>query len=363
MMKLISIVAAAGLAGSAHGAVVLRGDISPREIYQRVSPGVVLLLCADKSGGTGELGTGSVIDERGRVLTNAHVVLDANKERPHKIIHAYFKPAKLTGNSRVDLVDPIAAKVVAYDRDLDLALLELDQRPTRYKIVPFGDDSEMEPGDPVVAIGHPEQGGLWTLTQGVISTVVSNLGGVEGKDSFQTDASINRGNSGGPLLNNRGALVGVNTSMARKAKDGLTITSVNFAVKAGVARKWLASQQAAPAEAEAEPQAEAKPEPAQAAPETAQAKAPEPPPAAEPAQAPEPPAAQAPQPRRATWIPAEPPMARTAPAAAEPPKANILTPVQPFKAEDLIQREISQLEDLERELEQEVEKRRPGLNR
>src|SRR5439155_16151077 len=98
----------------------------------------------------------------------------------------------------------------------------------------LGDDSGVEPGDPVVAIGHPEQGGLWTLTQGVVSTVIADLGGVAGKNAFQTDASINRGNSGGPLIDRSGNIIGVNTSMARKAADGLTITSVNFSVRASV---------------------------------------------------------------------------------------------------------------------------------
>jgi serine protease Do len=164
-MKTIILLSCLGLgAAPASAAVLMRGDISPRELYQRVSPGVVLLLSGNKSG-QGEMGSGSIIDDQGRILTNAHVVIDAESGRPFAATHAYLKPAKVTGNSKVDLVDPISATVVAFDRELDLALLKMERVPSRYKIVPFGDDSGAEASDPVVAIGHPEQGGLWTRSE------------------------------------------------------------------------------------------------------------------------------------------------------------------------------------------------------
>jgi serine protease Do len=95
-------------------------------------------------------------------------------------------------------------------------------------------------GDQVYAIGHPEQGGLWSLTTGVISAFRQNYGGVPGKNLFQTDASINRGNSGGPLLDTRGNMVGINSMIARKAADGMTITDVNYSIMSSVALNWLA---------------------------------------------------------------------------------------------------------------------------
>ncbi len=69
--------------------------------------------------------------------------------------------------------------------------------------------------------------------------LLDDYGGVSGKNLFQTDASINRGNSGGPLLDEQGEMVGVNSMIARKAVDGLTITDVNFSIKSNVALNWL----------------------------------------------------------------------------------------------------------------------------
>jgi serine protease Do len=94
----------------------------------------------------------------------------------------------------------------------------------------------------VVAIGHPEQGGLWTLTTGVISAEVDNFNGVKGKQVFQTETGSNRGNSGGPLLDGEGWMIGVNTAIARMASEGLQITSISFALKSSVATQWLREQ-------------------------------------------------------------------------------------------------------------------------
>ena len=84
-------------------------------------------------------------------------------------------------------------------------------------------------------------GGLWSLTSGRIGARIRNAEGVRGNHIFQTEASLNRGNSGGPLLNEDGQMIGVNTSIARKASDGLAITGINFAVQSDVAREWLQS--------------------------------------------------------------------------------------------------------------------------
>lgn len=77
------------------------------------------------------------------------------------------------------------------------------------------------------------------MTTGVISAQRQDFGGVTGKNLFQTEASINRGNSGGPLLDEEGTMIGVNSMIARQARDGMVITDVNFSIKSNVALNWL----------------------------------------------------------------------------------------------------------------------------
>src|SRR5262249_54626788 len=78
-----------------------------------------------------------------------------------------------------------------------------------------------------------------TLTTGAISSVVKDFQGVDGKDVFQTEASVNRGNSGGPLIDAWGHMVGINTCISRRAADGLAITAINFSLKSSVPVEWM----------------------------------------------------------------------------------------------------------------------------
>jgi serine protease Do len=303
---------------AAPASVPAANALSAKEIYQRAAPSVVLILAAEKEG-AGELGTGSVI-EGGRVLTNAHVVVNDKTGRPFSAVRVYLKPARVSGDTKRDLQNPVKASVVRFDRGLDLAILEPETKLAAGPLT-LGDDSAVEPGDSVVAIGHPEQGGLWTLTQGVVSTVIADLGGVKGKDAFQTDTSINRGNSGGPLLDRSGAIIGVNTSMARKAADGLTITSVNFSVKSSVARRWLGGESAPPVAVAA-------------------------------AEAPAAPVAVAPA------APVETPAAPVELPPAPKTKPVVLTPQAPYRIENVLEAEMREMEDLAGEMQREIEARR-----
>lgn len=278
----------------------------PRRLYQSASRAVVVVMGAAQDGG-GELGTGSFIAPR-RVLTNAHVAIRDSTRQPWPQLRVYLKPAKISGDAKRDLVEPAAAKVMAWDSALDLALLEVDRDAPA--ILPLADADAASVGDRVAAIGHPEQGGLWTLTTGVVSAVVAELGGVPGRAALQTEASINRGNSGGPLLDASGRIVGVNTLMSRKATDGLAITSVNFAVRSDVARRWLESRKETP------------PTVASAAP--------------------------------------PPALVRAAAKPAAAPKPLTITESKPFSREQLIEREIAEMEQLEREMSDEVERVRKG---
>jgi serine protease Do len=199
--------------------------LTPKQIYQGVSPGVVLLFASEGSGsGTGSAGTGSIISEDGLVITNAHILVRKDSS-PMSNIFVFLKPERVTGNTQKDLTRRYKGKIVAYDVPLDLALVKIENVD--------------EP------LAHAQQ---------------SDYAGVPGKNLFQTEASINRGNSGGPLLDEQGEMIGINSLIARKAKDGLAITAVNFAIKSNVALKWLnrmgyrlASAEAIPSQIPEEP--------------------------------------------------------------------------------------------------------------
>lgn len=217
-------------------------ELSPREIYEQASPAVVMVMGHADGGGKGSGGTGSIIQSDGLVLTNAHVVIEEQTGKPFARLSVFLKPARVTGESKRDLSRMVRAKVLAYSQPLDLALLKLDGVTESLPLVDVGESGRVRIGDRVVAIGHPEQGGLWTLTTGVISAEIDSFNGVKGKQVFQTETGLNRGNSGGPLLDGDGRMIGINTAIARVAKDGLPITSISFSLKSSVAAQWLREQ-------------------------------------------------------------------------------------------------------------------------
>jgi serine protease Do len=222
--------------------VGLAGDLTPREIYEHSSPAVVMIIGYSNSGQRGSGGTGSIIQQDGLVLTNAHVVIEEQTGKPYPRLTIYLKPDRVTGDPKVDLSRGGKARVMAFSLPLDLALLKLDGLPGPFPVLELDDSDRTEIGDRVVAIGHPEQGGLWTLTTGTISAEFENFNATKGKSVFQTETGLNRGNSGGPLLDTYGRMIGVNTAIARVAPDGLPITSISFSLKSNVAKRWLRDQ-------------------------------------------------------------------------------------------------------------------------
>jgi len=209
-------------------------EFSPPDIYRKASPAVVLILAVDP-GRTGSAGTGSIISPDGVVLTNAHVITNPQSGNPCHRIYVILKPERLTGEEAQDLRRSYAAQLLARDPELDLALLRIEGGPVPMPVVLVGDSQAVSIGDPVAAIGHPEGGGFWTLTTGTISGI-KRMGR---RNTFQTETSINRGNSGGPLLDGEARLIGVNTSTVRRGADGMAIVGVNFAVKSEEVSRWL----------------------------------------------------------------------------------------------------------------------------
>ena len=331
--------------------------MSPRDVYRQAAAAVVLLLGSD-DGRAGTGGTGSIIAANGTVLTNAHVVLN-NRNQPFKTLYVFLKPDKMTGDNSRDLTRRFRASVVAFSppEALDLALLRIQEAPPGLSSLDFADPDQVAVGDEMVAIGHPEQGGLWTLTTGAVSTVIANYGHVAGKDVFQTEASVNRGNSGGPLLDAAGHMVGINTMIARQSADGVAITAVNFSLKSSVAVRWLAAQGMALAYAPAEGPAPVTALAAKGPPAAAKGLESTPPLVAAP---PTPAAVPAASPPAAAAVvspqPAPAPERLVAGKRLEPSKANptVLTERRPFNLDALRAQQMQELEDMMREMRPKV---------
>jgi serine protease Do len=171
-------------------------------------------------------GTGFVIGKEGLILTNNHVVEGADKVE----VSLYGEDDDVRYKARVIGRDPLT----------DSALIELTEKPDHpLPEVKFGDSSQMEPGDWVMAIGNPFNLSH-TVSVGVISAMKRPFPVSTGRslDMLQTDAAINPGNSGGPLLNIRGEVVGMNTAIYSDARQSGNI-GIGFAVPINIVRSLL----------------------------------------------------------------------------------------------------------------------------
>ncbi len=159
-------------------------------------------------------GSGSVLDKAGHILTNEHVI-DGARQIQVTLHDGNSYPAKLVG------VDPVN----------DIAVLKIDAPPETLFPVDLGDSSRLRVGQKIYAIGNPF-GLERTMTTGIISSLNRTLPSRSGrlmKQIIQLDAALNRGNSGGPLLDSRGQLIGMNTAIASTTGQN---TGVGFAIGA-----------------------------------------------------------------------------------------------------------------------------------
>jgi len=165
------------------------------------------------------LGSGVVVSPDGYIITNNHVVEGATDVKV-----AFFDKREFP------------AKVVGADKYTDVAVLKIDR--TGLTSIPFADSSHAQVGDVVLAIGNPFGLGQ-TVTMGIISAKGRSLGGAieRYEDFIQTDAAINRGNSGGALIDTRGELVGINTAILSGSSGGNE--GVGFAIPANLARSMM----------------------------------------------------------------------------------------------------------------------------
>jgi putative serine protease PepD len=197
-------------------AVASTAGLTPAEIYRRAAPSVVEVEAAGFAGAS--TGSGFVIDEQGRVVTNQHVVAGAQDVT-----------VRFANGDEAD------ARVVGSDASTDVALLQLegDREVTP---LPLGAAGSLSVGDPVVAIGSPF--GLdGTLTAGVVSGLDRDIQAPDGfaiDGVIQTDAALNNGNSGGPLLDGRGRVIGVNSQIESQSGGNV---GIGYAVPIETAQK------------------------------------------------------------------------------------------------------------------------------
>ncbi|MDX1974737.1 MAG: DegQ family serine endoprotease [Rickettsiales bacterium] len=164
------------------------------------------------------LGSGFVIDPKGYVITNYHVVDDA------QVINVTF-----SDNSKYK------AAVIGRDKKTDLALLKIEPKKD-LPFVPMGDSDAMRVGDWVIAIGNPfGLGG--SVTQGIISARQRSINAGPFDDFLQTDAPINRGNSGGPLFNTKGEVIGITTAIFSPTGGSV---GIGFAIPTALAKPIIA---------------------------------------------------------------------------------------------------------------------------
>jgi hypothetical protein len=202
------------------------------ELVARSMPSVVLLLNTQSDGAV-KYGAGLLI-ERGLVLTSQHVVADA------KTLGAMLYDARRTSYTPMDgglsryLFENhtaiVKATMVGGDTTSDLALIRIDADTSRYPTLPIAREP-VKPGDRVLALGHPQET-VWSFTQGVVGAIQQG--------AIQHDAAISHGSSGGPLLNARGEVVGINVAKVVSEASGLA-----FARPIALAARYLGDRSVA----------------------------------------------------------------------------------------------------------------------
>ena len=192
---------------------------SSREVYQRLPLTLEDLLRGQQrlqSGKTTSLGSGVMVSKEGHILTNHHVIADMTEIR-----------VLLTDGRN------LAARLIGSDAGTDIAVLKIDA--TDIQALPFGDSGNIFQGQQVVAVGNP-YGLDGSATFGKISATGRKTGNDSGVEYLQTDAAVNQGNSGGPLLNVRGEIIGINSAIFSKTGGW---QGISFAIPSNTAKRVM----------------------------------------------------------------------------------------------------------------------------
>jgi S1-C subfamily serine protease len=191
------------------------------DIYERVSPSVVYITVSTMNGGGS--GSGFVWDETGHIVTNNHVIANAERILVHTIDDTTAE-----------------AELVGADADSDLAVIKVDLPETQLQPLQLGDLAALKVGQRAIAIGNPF-GFEQTMTTGIVSAlgrVVRQDSGFSLPQLIQTDAAINPGNSGGPLLNSSGQVIGVTTLIFSETGSN---AGIGFAVPVDAVKRVVPS--------------------------------------------------------------------------------------------------------------------------
>jgi putative serine protease PepD len=197
------------------------GGLDVAGLYESTRSGVVFVEARGQGPG-GSSGSGFLVDDQGSIVTNQHVVDNAEE------VDVRF------GEDG----DPVNAKVAGTDPSTDLALLKIDASDADGKPLRLGSSGEVRVGEPVIAIGSPF-GLRGTVTSGIVSGLgreIQSPNGFTIDDVVQTDAAINPGNSGGPLIDERGRVIGVNAQIASSNRSN---SGVGFAIPIDTAKEVI----------------------------------------------------------------------------------------------------------------------------
>jgi S1-C subfamily serine protease len=199
--------------------------LTPERIYRQDAPGVVQITATSVTPGSQSLGSGFVIDKAGHIVTNYHVVQGATK-------------VQVSFSSQ----DQLIATVVGKDPSTDTAVLRVDAHARALTPLPLGDSDAVTVGDPVYAIGNPF-GFTRTLTTGVVSALQRTIEApntLSIDHAIQTDAAINHGNSGGPLIDAAGRVIGVTSQISTGNTGQQGSLGIGFAIPINTVRNVAA---------------------------------------------------------------------------------------------------------------------------
>ncbi|MHB8330188.1 MAG: S1C family serine protease, partial [Acidimicrobiales bacterium] len=221
------------LAGGASIPTIVQGLLPQVVSIDAQSPGTGGGLFGGSGGVVEDQGTGMIISTDGEVLTNNHVISGATKIT-----------VTLYGQTTA-----LSASLVGADPSNDVALLKIDSPPRNLQAVTFGDSKQLQVGDAVIAVGNALglSAGTPTVTSGIVSALGRTVqaGGVGGgttenlTNMIQTDAAINSGNSGGPLVDSAGHVIAMNTAVAASSGNNAPAENIGFAIPSATIQSLL----------------------------------------------------------------------------------------------------------------------------